>query len=358
MNGIAVEGSKMAANILAEKMVTVANNNNNVSDVDGKLPVVELKPFITSTKKEWRPANSWVDAFEIDAFFPPAIPCNNNIITGTPQSNVVTSTNNNNQSASRSNNNKTQAQQETTQYYEQLGYPHPQRLTPRVPDGICAKAFPVTGERQAPHPRQKDIPEGSGSNRESFVPKLEREKSTAEVVGMNATLAHEQQQQRTYTEIEEMTSQRSLKVSGKQYRDMPKKRAKIYYEPWQIYKMNRAKPDPNAESAAIFSRMQVRAQALQSAYLDEYIYDYFDRTVALPSISVTSAGQKRHQNTRRTKSMYTKRPSHSDQCPASPAPTRRSSSSTGQRGYRLGVVNSLDVLSLCEIGRASCRERV
>ena len=55
---------KMPTTVANDRMAVSNNNNNNDAD---KLPVVELKPFITSTKKEWRPSNSWVDSLDFEA---------------------------------------------------------------------------------------------------------------------------------------------------------------------------------------------------------------------------------------------------------------------------------------------------
>ena len=210
--------------LLVKMPTTVINDRMAVNETDvDKLPVVELKPFITSTKKEWRPSNSWVDCLDFDGSL------NSSVAAASGPHPAAQPP------AAQSRQTAPPPGQEPALppgYYQQMGYPNPQRLTPRVTDGICAKAFPVTGERLAAHPKQKDLPDGSGSNRESFVPKPEREKSTAELVGSGSSPNIPTTfMQRSLTEVE-IQKQRDMRVDGVQYKEMPVKKGKIYYEPW------------------------------------------------------------------------------------------------------------------------------
>lgn len=273
-----------------EKMLTLAgynNHNNNNMKADDRLPVVELKPFLSSTNKEWIPAKSraWEEEMGVGSHQHP-------------------------QMINR------------TRSYELLScseYPDPQKLdTPRPMDGVCAKAFPVGGERKSVHPKSREVAEGTVIQREvSFVPKPEREKTTTEDIRQHALYNQYPPFSFISRELTEydVKRQQTIRVKGNKMDKLPPEN-NMYMNTWQQYKSSSSiKPKTNVKP------QERPVNNIENSYLDGGIYDSFDRSVTLPSITVRPAGSG-HGFVRQANNNH-------------------------KPGYRLGVINSLDVMSMC-----------
>ena len=262
---------------------------------EDKLPVVELKPFISSTKKEWRPSRSWAWGEE-----------------------PITHQNIQNLSSS----------------VDSLGYPdlHKLETTPRFVEEICAKAFQLPCERKALHPKVKDVADGTVIQKEvSFVPKVEREKTTVEEI-KNATMYGQYSAygyiSREMTEVDVRRHQK-IQVHGSKMDKGNTAQNKYYQKRWEKYQSKSAvEKSHQVEKQEVTSIVQTNGK--ENTYLDNRIYDCFDRATTLPSITVKAVSQN-------------KKPKPVKE----PAPRKKSARFGLSPGYRLGVVNSLDVMSMC-----------
>ena len=295
------------------------------SDND-RLPVVELRPFV---KKEWRPSKSLPD------------PDMERRSLGALRS----------------------AMSSRSLDFESIGYPNPEKqmtLTPRVYEGLSHKTFIGQAERRTQHPPLKETKDmyveydtWRGRERfmehpEGFVSKLDREKSTLEEVRNGSSVCTQYScLKRAMTEVD-LRNQQSIQVNGKKIDNLPPRVSSMYGDIHEYYRLTKsytmapsdAQQSEDKENKRVNSDvlddMRIRMDGIQTSYLDQTIYDAFDRSSTLPSIQVRKAAMKKRRL----------RP----QNPDSESSSRKSSSKrAGESGYRLGVTNSLHLMS--HIGR-------
>ncbi|KAK2158754.1 hypothetical protein LSH36_164g02039 [Paralvinella palmiformis] len=307
---------------VAEKMLATEALKSGDND---KLPVVELRPF---TKKQWRPSKSVPDP-DIDR---------------RPFTSIRSAL------CSRS------------QPFESAGYPDPDRqvtITPRIHVGPCPRSVLGSPERRGQHPplrESKDVyveidPWRSSRGRlpdhpDGFVSKVQREKSTVEEVRSgNSVCTQFSCLKRAMTEGD-TRRQQVMRVNGHRIDHQPRKANSLYGDIEDYYRLTKSCTAPSSEAvqsddkipeterqrAEAADGIRVRMATIQTAYLDESIYDAFDRSSTLPSIRVRKAPL-------RTRTKNLPYPEDGDA-------SRRSS---GRRNhlpaYRLGVTNSLHLMS-------------
>ncbi len=168
---------------------------------------------------------------------------------------------------------------------------------------------------------------------QAFATTFDREKSTLDDIrsGGNSKVIFSCLR-RAMSELD-LTKQQNMKIEGRKMEDLPPKLSMMYAAPWEYYRYNKAYSLPEGSvthslpTQGTIDSLYLRLESLQYAYMDENIYDTFDRSNTLPSIHVGNAPMKR-KNTKNDRSM------------------RHSSGKVNHKpAYRLGVANSLDVLS-------------
>ena len=273
--------------VTALKMMAAFDKVSGIGDPD-RLPVVELRPFMT---QEWRPCKSLPEFYDRGA--------------GTLSSLSAAS------SSKRS------------LYSGGTTYTDPEKiaLTARS-DDYCRSERSSTSQR-APKVKDSFV---DGSLKDAFVTKTSRERSTTDDIksGDSANMQFSCFR-RALSDID-MMRQQDLQVTGRRMdQTVPRASSMMYANHWEYYKMSKSAPT-HASSQAL-DNLCVRINALQNAYIDSGIYDAFDRSSTLPSITVRNAPM-RWKKTREEKL------------------TRQASAKVAPPpGYRLGVANSLDVLS-------------
>ena len=308
--------------LVSEKMLATESYKTSVGAGDAdRLPVVELRPF---TKKQWRPSKSVPDP---DVDRRPFTSIRSALSSrGVP--------------------------------FEAAGYPDPDRqvtITPRVHVGPSPRSVVASPERRTQHPpvresreiyveydpwrarsRHPDHPDG-------FVPKVERERSTvAEVQTGNSVCTQYSCLKRAITEGD-TRRQQVMRVHGRRIDHQPHKANSLYGDIEDYYRLTKSCTAPSSETLQSDDRaleirrqrnqatdgVRVRMATIQTAYLDESIYDVFDRSNTLPSIRVRKAPLK-------SRKRY---PEDGDS-------SRRSSAQRNHvPAYRLGVTNSLHLMS-------------
>ncbi len=168
---------------------------------------------------------------------------------------------------------------------------------------------------------------------QAFATTFDREKSTLDDIknGGNGKVIFSCLR-RAMSELD-LTKQQNMKIEGRKMEDLPPKLSMMYAAPWEYYRYNKAYSLPEGSvthslpTQGTIDSLYLRLESLQYAYMDENIYDTFDRSNTLPSIHVGNAPMKR-KNTKNDRGM------------------RQSSGKVNHKpAYRLGVANSLDVLS-------------
>ena len=175
----------------------------------------------------------------------------------------------------------------------------------------------------------------------TFATPLDREKTTVD--DLNAPSNPNAQYscfRRALSEID-LVKQQDMQVEGRKLENMPPKLNMFYMTPWEYYRLNKTytipsqavglSPAPNTAQSAI-NELGMRYQALETVYIDDVIYDTFDRSNTLPSIQVSNATVKKKKRSK-SPSTCTSLNSALD-----------SSNVLESSIYQLGVANSLDVL--------------
>ena len=256
------------------------------------LPVVELKPF---TQKQWRPAHSLPTAYNYTSRTAYSVGMTPRRSRWYPESSSVV-------------------------------------VSPRDPP----EQEPTT-RRSQNHPRTRDLHLG-GQQPQAFVPKLEREKTTT--LDIRSSCAPVRNLPETKP---------SMLVHGRKMDKLPSRPDSIYAPPWDYYQSSREPsvavpgvssantPQPVAvPGVSSVNTPQPVDRELAYVYLDETIYDDFDRSHTLPSINVVPMRRRRRRG---------RRPQR-EPSPGSGGSSRRNSGRRSrQEAYRLGVANALDVFS-------------
>lgn len=249
------------------------------------LSVIELKPF---TQKQWHPANSLPAAY-------------------TPRTAYSVG----------------MSPRRTRWYPEATSVVVSPRDPPEL-ESTARQVFLTSGTRSQNHPRTRDLRLG-GQQPQAFVPKLERENTTTHDIRSSCAPIRN-----------EPDAQQSMLVLGRKMDKLPSRPGSIYAPPWDYYQSSRntSAAVPGLSNA---NTPQSADRELAYVYLDETIYDVFDRSQTLPSINVLPMRRRRRRRGRREQ----REPS-----PGSGTSSRRSSGRRSrQEAYRLGVANALDVFS-------------
>ncbi len=275
-----------------------------------KLPVVEIKPF---TKQEWRPSKSLPDVHDTCRTHT-AMSSASSVISGVPS-----------------------RKSGHSMYSMRSSWPDPEKpqVSPRSPDPSPLYRLPPATDRpvtqRAPKPKEGKLIE---QRKQAFAHPVDREKTTIEDIksGNSANIKHSFLR-RTQSE-DFVTSQQDIKVQGMRMANQNAPVNILYASHWEYYKVPKSYSMPagslrgtSSQSAKTIEDLCLRIEHLQQAYIDDGIYDPFDRASALPSITVRNAPMRR----RKIKKENIQRQS--------------SAKVIHKPSYRLGVANSLDVLS-------------
>ena len=265
-----------------------------------RLPVVELRPF---TQKEWRPAKSLP---------PQVLPDRSTTSLSAPL--------------------MVPKRAAPVSDYESWGFVDPDRnaytVTPRGMDAPCPRAFSVAGDRMSSHPRAREqgtyaMPACTPAP--GFVPKLDRERSTVEDIRCGTSQSAHYSCVKSALSDLEVRHQQTMQIHGIHLENPPRTSA-MYFRPWECLSRSyhaTNKENEQQDSARIVDNLYMKLEHIQNTYLDENIYDAFDRSQTLPSINVNRANMKRRRKD-----------------------SRLSSGKPGSHhAHRLGVTNSLDLLS-------------
>ncbi|KAI0214687.1 hypothetical protein LSAT2_000198 [Lamellibrachia satsuma] len=247
------------------------------------LPVVEPKPF---TQKQWRPAHSLPSAYNPRTAYSVGL---------SPR---------------------------RTRWYPE---PSSVVVSPRdLPEQASSsrQAFTTSGIRPQNHPKTRDLRLGV-QQPQSFVSKLEREKTTTNDIRSSCAPTGS-----------ESDAQHSMQVQGRKMEKLPSRPGSIYAPPWDFYNSSRG-TSVAAPGTSAANTPQSANRDVAYVYLDDTIYDEFDRSNTLPSINVLP--MRRRRRGRRVQR---------ESSPGSGTSSRRSSGRRSrQQAYRLGVANALDVFS-------------
>ena len=261
-----------------------------------RLPVVELKPFMS---KQWRPCKSVADACETRSL-PSSL---NGYGPRKAGPGSVTS----------------DAEAEVKKLVES---PRSNNLQNKA---LSKKTFSI-------HPKTQGD-SISVDSQQAFATNFHREKSTLDEIRNGGSKVVFSCLRRALSELD-LRKQQDMKVHGRKLEDVPNKGNVTYADSWGYYKRKTANNTadasvtqslPNPDS---MDRLCLHLEDMELIpHMDESIYDAFDRSSTLPSINVRNAPMKVRR-------------------PRTERGLRQKSGKIRQKsGYRLGVANSLDVLS-------------
>ena len=214
----------------------------------------------------------------------------------------------------------------------------------------------LNGERRdALRPRLREGKPMDISHPGTFISAIDREKTTIE--DMNSSTVQGNQPficlHKSFSESD-MLRRREMRVQGKRMEDMPPKLSMFYVSPWEYYRMHRpynipaglAPGGPTAaqKATSIIDELEMRYEALENVYIDDSIYDTFDRSNTLPSIRVTNAPTRRKRNRKQQRQQQQQQQQQSQESTAMSTGSLSAPTSSKSPVYRLGVANSLDVL--------------
>ena len=258
-----------------------------------KLPVVELRPFMT---KQWRPCKSIPDFYDsrsLPATFSPRKAGPGSLIS------------------------------DTEAEIKKLN--DTPRLNPNHDRNSCRKTT-----LQPPRPQTEGI---SIDGEQAFATYIDREKSTVNEIKNGGSKIVFSCFRRAMSDLD-LRKQQDIRINGRKMEDLPPPKGNMMYaEPWEFYRCNKSYTIPDGSvsqslpSPDALDNMYLRLENIEYAYMDESIYDAFDRSSTLPSINVRNAPMKIKR-------------------PRTERGFRQPSGKVARKpGYRLGVANSLDVLS-------------
>ena len=265
-------------------------------DAGERLPIVELKPFMS---KQWRPNKSMPDSYDTRSL---PLSLNN----GSPRKSGPGSM-------------TSEAEAEVKKL---VGSP---RQNP-----ILNKSLHLSKKTLSIHPK----PQTDGISidcEQAFATNMDREKSTVDEIKNGGSKVVISCLRRAMSELD-LRKQQDIRIQGRKLEDLPAKNV-TYADSWGYYKRSKhnnisvgsvSQSLPNPES---LNNLYLRLEQVECApYMDGGIYDAFDRSSTLPSISVQNAPMK-------VKRPRTERGLRQ---PSGKVPKKRA--------FRLGVANSLDVL--------------
>lgn len=256
-----------------------------------KLPVVELRPFKV---QEWRPCKSLPDFYDRSG--------------GTISSLSSASG--------------------KQSLFSSLSYPDPDKVV------MTARSDDVHRERVIQSQRAPRLIDNrpEAPYRDSFVTPPARAKSTVEDIRCGDSANMQFSCFRRALSEGDMIRQQDMRITGHRLnKNDPRPHSLQYTSHWEFYKMPKSYSVPTASAAhpnyRHVNNLCVRINALKEAFVDGGIYDTFDRSSTLPSITVKNAPMRWKKS--RQESL-----------------TRQASAKVAAPPtYRLGVANSLDVLS-------------
>lgn len=283
-----------------QEMCTSLEMLATLGDSTDRLPVVELRPFTT---KEWRPSKSR-----------PTFYVRSQTAAGGWNTGNTTGPNRGNERRSGTHDNN--------------GYPDPTKssFSPRVEDGLFPKGVTIGAQRVSAHPRLREFKMADQPRETAFISKFEREKSTLGAINSGQSSSSQFScLKRALTELDIAQHQHIRLYGRKMSTAPPGEQADRYSGLWEVYHS-----DPNRgqdSSPGSCSGTAERVSTRMEGYLDQCIYDAFDRSKTLPCINVKKARMKKRGAVK----------------PSSRQSSERRSARTP--AYKLGVTNSLDFLS-------------
>ena len=265
-------------------------------DAAERLPIVELKPFMS---KQWRPNKSMPDSYDTRSL---PLSLNN----GSP----------------RKSGRGSMTSEAEAEMKKLVGSP---RQNPIQNKSLLSK------KTLSIHPK----PQTDGISidcEQAFATNMDREKSTVDEIKNGGSKVVFSCLRRAMSELD-LSKQQVIRIQGRKLEDLPTKGNLAYADSWGYYKRSKhnnisdvsvSQSLPNPES---LNNLYLRLEQVEcSPYMDGSIYDAFDPSSTLPSISVRNAPMK-------VKRPRTERGLRQ---PSGKVPKKRA--------FRLGVANSLDVL--------------
>ena len=262
-----------------------------------KLPVVELKPFMS---KQWRPCKSIPDFYD-NRSLPSTLG------NGTPRKTGPGSL-------------ISDAEAEIKKLNE----------TSRSIQGDDRRTYATRRTASLPpRPQTEGI---SIDGEQAFATYLDRQRYTVDEIKNGGSKIVFSCFRRAMSDLD-LSKLQDIRIRGRKMEDLPPKGGNMYADPWEYYKCNKTYTIPNGSVSLslpnpdALDNMYLRLENVECAYMDESIYDAFDRSSTLPSINVRNAPMKIKR-------------------PRTERGRRQPSGKVVQKsGYKLGVANSLDVLS-------------